>query len=291
MKTVLLFLLVCCLALQANAQTLNNTIVNDNSSWSVLNRSSLTGDITHTDYYYFDGDSILGEHSYKKMFLCSNSRLHGNHDGFQGLMREENQKTYFVYPASETEYLFYDFSLEEGMIFEFTHPSFQDPAILYAQEVDFVEINGTQRKRIQLTGDHGGGTWIEGLGNLEGILEPIAYPAVGSLSFLLCYHENNELIYRHPRYSECYYEGLFSSVQEIANNDYSIFPNPVDDILNISCLDNTLSRIEIFDNLGRKVYNQPHKNTVDVSSFSKGLYLLKVYDANERVSVFKIIKK
>jgi hypothetical protein len=271
--------------MQAKAQTSNNTIVNDNSSWSVLNRA-IDGAITHTDYYYFEGDSILGEHSYKKMFSC-NDRLHEN-CSYQGLMREENQKTYFVYPASETEYLFYDFSLGEGMFFEFISPLRQDIFMLYVQKVDFVEMNGTQKKRIQFTS---GDTWIEGVGHLWGILYPIRYGLVGFFSYSLCYHENNELIYKNPDYSECYYDGISSSIPEITNDDYTIFPNPVDDILNISYLNSTLSRIEIFDNAGRKVYNQPYKEKIDVSSFSKGLYLLKVYDTNEQVSVFKIIKK
>jgi hypothetical protein len=251
----------------------------------VLIRSAGTGIITCTDYYYFDGDSIIGEHSYKKMFSCDD-RLHEN-CGCIGLMREENQKTYFVYPASETEYLFYDFSLEEGMIFEFIHPFRQDTFMLYVQKVDFVEINGTQKKRIQL---ESGGTWIEKIGHLDGILPDYSFP-VGILYYLLCYHENNKLIYINPRHTECYYDESSNSILEIANNDYTISPNPVDDILNISYLNNAISRIEIFDNLGKKVYSQTYKESINISSFEKGLSLLKVYDTNEQVSVFKIIKK
>ncbi len=83
-----------------------------------------------------------------------------------------------------------------------------------------------------------------------------------------------------------------SSNLEIASSDnYTIFPNPVDNILNISCLNNTMLRIEIFDALGRQVYNQTYTAPIDVSSFSKGVYLLKVYVTNEQVSGFKIMKK
>jgi len=290
MRTRYFFIIFAyCFILQANAQTNNNTIVNDGSSWSVLSRGSADGTYLCTDYYYFDGDSIIGEHSYKKMFSC-NDRLHEN-CSYQGLLREENQRTYFVYPASETEYLFYDFSLEEGMIFEFIHlfGEYTYTDMLYVQEVGFVEINGTQKKRIQFSE---GDTWIEGIGHLQGILYPMYYYGLtGVRYFLLCYYENNELIYKNPEYSECYYDGIFSSVQEIANNDYTIFLNPVDDILNISYLNSAILRIEIFDMLGRKVYSQSYKNTIDVSSFSKGLYLLKAYGTNSTVSVFKIIKR
>ena len=99
--------------------------------------------------------------------------------------------------------------------------------------------------------------------------------------------------YKNPVYSECYYDNKedITSVQTLTIDSCSVFPNPVDDTLNISYLNNAISRIEIFDNLGRKVYSQAYKDTINVSSFSKGLYLLIVYDTNEQVSVFKIIKK
>jgi hypothetical protein len=99
------------------------------------------------------------------------------------------------------------------------------------------------------------------------------------------------LIYKTPGFSECYYDESSNSVQEIVNNGYTVSPNPVDDLLNISYSNNAISRIEIFDISGRKVYNQTYKESVNISSFEKGLYLLKVYDTNEQASLFKIIKK
>ncbi|MDL2327005.1 T9SS type A sorting domain-containing protein, partial [Bacteroidales bacterium OttesenSCG-928-A14] len=81
------------------------------------------------------------------------------------------------------------------------------------------------------------------------------------------------------------------SVSPIMKNDCNIFPNPVDDILNIVCLNKIILRIEILDNSGKCVYNQPYRNKIDMSSFSKGLYFLMVYDINKQFSVFKIIKK
>ncbi len=78
---------------------------------------------------------------------------------------------------------------------------------------------------------------------------------------------------------------------EMRVDDYNVYLNPMDDILTVSCLNGTISRIEIVDALGRQVYSQTYTAPVDVSSFSKGVYLLKVYDTHEQVSGFKIIKK
>ncbi len=46
------------------------------------------------------------------------------------------------------------------------------------------------------------------------------------------------------------------------------FPNPVNDFFTISDPKQTVSRVEIFDVFGKKVYSQLHENTVNMSSFS-----------------------
>jgi len=300
MRTKILFVsFVCCLVLQAKAQTTNNTIVNDNSSWATLGYGVCPKCPVWTQYVYFDGDSIVANNSYKKVFSCED-KLHENIK-YEGLIREQDKKTYFIPANSETEYLLYDFSLEEGMTFEaYINLSSQETRLLEVKNSDMVEINGVLKKRLQIgyyspfwNNDYILDTWIEDIGSLGGILTPNFSVLDGTIYTLLCYYQNNELIYKNPAYSECYYDEKedITSVQTITINDYDIFPNPVDDILNIYYLNNAISRIEIFDNLGRKVYNQTFKGTINVSSFSKGFYLLKVYDTNEQVSVFKIIKK
>ena len=298
-KKIFLISFICCLFLQVNAQTFNNTIVNDNSSWATLGYGVCPECPVWTQYVYFDGDSIVASNSYKKVFSCKD-KLHENIK-YEGLIREQDKKTYFIPANSETEYLIYDFSLEEGMTFEgYISLSSQETQLLEIKNSDMVEINGVLKKRLQIgyysplwNDDHILDTWIEDIGSLGGILTPHFSALDGAIYTLLCYYQNNELMYKNPAYFECYYDKKedIASVQTLTIGGCGVFPNPVDDILNISYLNNAILRIEIFDNLGRKVYNQTYKDTINVSSFSKGLYLLKVYDINEQVSVFKIIKK
>ena len=300
MKTKIFFvcLVFCFTHWQAKAQ---NTIVNDNAAWAVLKISVCPEECpVQTEYIYFDGDSIVGRYSYKKVFSCDD-KLHEN-TKYKGLIREQDKKTYFFPPYMEKEYLLYDFSLEEGMSYgKLVSLDIEIKEMFYVKQVDFVEINGVQKKRIglsRLPQDYGPNppivaTWIENIGDLKGgLLNSCMVGVFGTSINLLCYYENNELIYKNPEYSECYYDKRedFNTVQTIVINDCNIFPNPVDDILNISCLNNAISRIEIFNNLGRKIYSQTDESTINVSSFSKGLYFLKVYYTNEQVSVFKIVK-
>jgi len=191
----------------------------------------------------------------------------------------------------------YDFSLKEGMSFEYTD-MWLGPTLMHIKRVDFIEINGVQKKRFQLTKQppydyHILTAWIENVGSLSGLFYPSGVTPPGSQGELLCYFEDNKLIYKNPNYSECYYDKVedITSVQTIVTENYKIFPNPVEDVLTMSSLDNTISLIEIYDVLGKKVYSQTYKESINMSSFEKGLYLLKVYDTNEQVSVFKIIKR
>ena len=280
-----------CLVLQANAQTDNNTIVNDNSSWATLSYGLGAYNIiccVRTEYVYFGGDSIIESRSYKKVFSCDDE-LHENVN-YEGLIREHEKKTYFIPANSEKEYLLYDFSLEEGMNFEYELFAHQEKISLYVRNSDSVLINGKLKKRLQLSLPHSSEimeTWIENLGSLRGFFTPgyAIFPNDGGTVTLLCYFNNHGLIYKNPEFSKCYYDNADDlSVQEI-------YPNPVDNILTVFSLNHEISKIEFFDISGKKVYSQTYNGTVDISSLSTGLYLLKVYDVNEQVSVFKIIKK
>ena len=71
----------------------------------------------------------------------------------------------------------------------------------------------------------------------------------------------------------------------------SIYPNPVINSFKIlSPL--KIEKVEIFNVLGQKSSIKNLKsNTVDVSTLSKGIYILKVYQENAKVTTKKFIKK
>jgi len=71
----------------------------------------------------------------------------------------------------------------------------------------------------------------------------------------------------------------------------SIYPNPVINSFKIlSPL--KIEKVEIFNVLGQKSSVQNLKsNTIDISTLSKGIYILKVYQENAKVATKKFIKK
>jgi hypothetical protein len=286
----------------------DNTIVLPGSSWSVLHYGMLLEPWVSTQYIYFDGDSIVENRAYKKVFSCDDE-LHENIK-YEGLIREQDKKTYFIRDNSETEYVLYDFSLEEGTNFEYQEsesqiPGYEFPPItLYVKKIDFVEISGIQKKRIQFTSpppddDIVYATWIEGIGSLTGLFYPHGSmrPPNNVIEALLCHFQDNELIYKNPAYSECYYDKIedITSVKSTTVNSLAVYPNPVDNLLVISSSNETDSFAEFTDVSGKMMYakrldvGREHK--INVSLFASGLYFLCIYDANGLASTFKIIKK
>ncbi|MDR0790079.1 MAG: leucine-rich repeat protein [Bacteroidales bacterium] len=73
-------------------------------------------------------------------------------------------------------------------------------------------------------------------------------------------------------YGECFTENGLNDV-DVA--EATIYPNPVKDVLNIDCSDRVES-VEVFNLFGQKVYAGT-KTTIDVSSFAKGNYVVKLH--------------
>lgn len=83
----------------------------------------------------------------------------------------------------------------------------------------------------------------------------------------------------------------------LGNSDFenvtriTIYPNPSTGIFNIVSQQN--ASVEIYDLLGKLVYNQSlanGTNSIDISNFNSGVYLLKATDANGNSETHKLIK-
>ena len=82
------------------------------------------------------------------------------------------------------------------------------------------------------------------------------------------------------------------SVDDETLKQLRIYPNPVEDQLNINLVQNTETMIEIFDILGKRVFTRKiiESIAIDVSSLKSGLYLMK-FIQNDRVTTKKLIVK
>lgn len=82
------------------------------------------------------------------------------------------------------------------------------------------------------------------------------------------------------------------STQDFQLEAVKLFPNPVNDILNIQS-NTPIENIDIFNLLGQKIKALnlgSNTNTIDMSHLSKGMYLIQV-SMNGKQSTYKVLKK
>ena len=75
-------------------------------------------------------------------------------------------------------------------------------------------------------------------------------------------------------------------LDSVFNESFKLYPNPVEDYLYIQSSDTTIKNIDIYNILGKKIYSTSSENRLDMSSYSAGIYFVKINN-----STFKIVKK
>ncbi|MEC5165731.1 hypothetical protein RCH18_001463 [Flavobacterium sp. PL11] len=79
---------------------------------------------------------------------------------------------------------------------------------------------------------------------------------------------------------------LFTEQFETVNNTITIFPNPTQDLLNIELVAfSPATQITISDMLGKKLYShkvESTKTVVNISGYTKGIYLVAIMDGNKK---------
>ncbi len=82
------------------------------------------------------------------------------------------------------------------------------------------------------------------------------------------------------------------STQSFQLEDIKIFPNPVNNVLNIQS-NVSIDKVEIFDLLGQRIKELnlgSNTNTVDLSDLNDGMYLIQI-SINGKESTYKVLKK
>lgn len=91
-----------------------------------------------------------------------------------------------------------------------------------------------------------------------------------------------------------YFDNIYFTVNALNNDNFtkntvSIYPNPVQDLLTINTQD-TLKSVTVFNINGQQMPIRLNNNTIDVSSFSNGVYMLSVELENGSKEVMKFVK-
>jgi hypothetical protein len=267
------------------------------SAWWLY--TSVMGGEGHTEYSSIlilaQGDTVWSGHTYTKLMTRGDSYdiFNGNPgptsfiaeqpDAFIGGMREEN-KIVYVRKYGVPEKVLFDFNLQVGGSF-----NIDQNTTVTVTDIDQILIGSSYRKRYTTTA----GKYIEGVGSdMIGIMS-----LFGSF---ICFHSDqsyNNGDYSPQQSNDCHYIypfgtalSVFSGKQE---DELSIYPNPVNDVMNINYP--TQGTIVIYNAIGQKAcaYSiNKGLNTIDVRQLSQGLYNVVVRDEhNTVITTRKIIKQ
>jgi len=88
-------------------------------------------------------------------------------------------------------------------------------------------------------------------------------------------------------------EGVILGVEDVTLNETILFPNPANKTVTITSL-NSVQSIHIYNALGSEVLTMNSINAnsqqIDISNFPSGIYLVKVLDSPNNISVKRLVK-
>ena len=284
MKKHLLILTISIFSLVANGQN----FVNPANQWNVSGSENFGG--ISTEIFRVFGDSVIGNKSYNKIFVTYDSTM--TNWSYNGLLREDSNKVYFISQYGNAEGLLYDFSLNAGDTTHIISAWMPEPQEFICQSVDSIIYNGTIYKRWNFSFPDE--QWIEGIGSTEGPLYSGASAYVFDLWFsLLCFHKNDTLLYMQPNITQCYYSTV-GLTYDIQKGSISIYPNPISSG-NLNIDGTKINTIKILGALGNVISSAVVKsgNHYEVSFENQptGVYFIQVTFSNNESTVEKIIKQ
>lgn len=289
MKTKILTTILICSFYLSNAQDYEYVpFVNEEVVWSYCDvvRIGLNEYDLNYSQFNFSGDTIINDMAYKKLFKhdCSSDGLY-----YVASMREESKKVYAVYSGNQQEKLIYNFDLTVG---DSIQSPYDDMHYYRVMKIDTVEVASVERKRIELDFD----TWIEGIGTLDRfMMYPLQAIPLYELGVRINYQKQGaEIIYKTNEWYLNENDCNFSSEEETnLNKTIVFFINP--DLLKVEAeLSDPNCTFELLDLNGKLLVQKNidrNNNTINVSQFPNGLYVLRLSQNGEVSFTGKISKK
>jgi hypothetical protein len=283
MKTIALFI-----ALFITQFAFSQGFVTENKTWHVKVADWY---YINTEIFKTEGDTIINDMTYKKLWFSFNDSAMINKD-LRGFLREESGIVYYRDYYSTEDKVLYNFNLETGdTAYIFNYYCGEQMVVITG--MDMVDYYGTPRKRWALEG-WSGEFWIEGIGSTNGLLYSMLYECTADIyKELICCHENDTLIYMKEYEDECYQTNV--GIDEgIDGVNVIIKPNPVrqGQSFVVQC-DKVIDEVEILNSAGILVeylsLNAQQTFTISSGQLMPGLYLIRIKTAESQALSKKII--
>lgn len=276
------------MALLMSASVVAQSFISPDKQWNVF-ISSFSG--CNTEIFKIQGDSIVEGTTYSKIWVSYDSLVSLQ---FMGLLREAGNMVYYMQP-NLTEGVLYDFNLQVGetaMVRNYF--CYEQDIPVTVVSIDTVEYFGVERRQWLLQSEEFYDTWVEGIGSLSGPLYTMYnYCVACPVWELLCYHENDLLLYRMPYATTCYQTSV--GIDEPASGTHIfVAPNPVKRGDNFTLkTSGSIGTIKIFNSSGKLVRSFLNTNeptiTISTEELAPGIYFITTTTSDNSRSVTKLV--
>ena len=176
---------------------------------------------------------------------------------------------------SDTEVLLYDFSAKLNDTLRSIKYGYPVGGLWYVTNIDSTLIGAAYHESWHFGGNPANGSislwaeWIAGIGSLRGLLFVTAdYPDNGLWNDLICFKQNNKVLYHNINYNQCYYINSDSTAINNIQVNYSIkiLPNPIHYQGIAEFEANYFSKLDISDIYGvtRREYNIDGLSSIEI---------------------------
>ena len=290
--------------------------VEDGKIWKVGNTQSILDNVVQVvDYYYFDGDTIVGGKTCKQM-MCQRyvSPDHSNEYWTPtpslskvGAWYEEDKKVYFYDESKQAMVMKYDFSLAANDTLQFL-TDWSSPFIIGPKQTGGIEgFKGVYRD-IRMCGDEGKSYhdtfWLEGVGCIRGPISSPCNPILGDprpeflmsctvgdvVIYLIDYYEDGATpeAARKQRIDFTHTIKIKPQSRTTRGAEASLYGEYNEQQLgiNLNTLDDAY-QVSITDEAGKAVYEKTVNAgnivglNINISDYAEGRYTVTVENSNE----------
>jgi len=266
--------------------------IDTNNLWNYTETYGI-GVPNYTTLFRFKKDTLIGGQTYYIAEATADS-VHWH--ALTDFYREDNKRVYILHNGTES--LVFDANANLGDTLQIFHDDMGNPALcpdtclIKIMGIDLVNTGGLYRKRLHFQYLNCPGSidyWITGIGFRYGIVkkcfEYIGPPALE----LVCYYENDSLMFKNPAYTTCFSVWVNADVPPSSKDEVSLimtgkgFYTFESDVI--------IKQIDIFSMTAVKVFQvSPCNNKTDLNltNLPHGIYMAVVYVENEKKYVFKI---
>lgn len=194
-------------------------------------------------------------------------------------------KVYFLIEGDDTERLLYDFDVIAGNTIRYDNEGQFYFDSLYVVVVDTIQVNGTDRRRIGVTGEFGSAFpsqyWIQGVGSDGGLFNPWQGPSVSGTSWLACMSVDG-IVQFGGNVGEEFDCDIYLGQLEVkpAPPLMVAAPNPGNSFLRVELngVLSTVASLRSFDAQGRNIGTWPMLDrtiTLETGTWPAGVYLIE----------------